>query len=113
MLLRDSKSMSFFAYPAIVAVTLFLLRNRQITEGGSPGSGVTIAGAELLMRISAIVHAAAFASAQGLSLLLRIASAPLILAGTTLQAEFRLAFGAIDGASAFLQHAALSVMHVL
>src|SRR5215469_882595 len=113
MLLHDSKRASLLAYPVIAAVTLFLLRNRQITGGGSPGSGVTIAGAELLVRVSAIVHAAVAVGTQGFSLLLRIATAPVIFAFTTLEAEGRIAFAAADGIGSFLQHATLFLVHTL
>ncbi|HLY07190.1 MAG TPA: hypothetical protein VKR31_15700 [Rhizomicrobium sp.] len=115
MLLRDSKSASIFALPAAAttAAILLLLRHRQITGVSSPGSGVTIAGAELLVRASAIVHAILSIGAQGLSLLLRIATAPLLLALTTLEAELRFAASAADGIGSFLQHAALTLLSMI
>ena len=115
MLLRDSKSASILAFPAVAttALVLFLVRNRQITNSGSPGSGVTIAGTELLVRVSAIIHAAVSIGAQGFSLLLRIATAPVIFALSTVEAEFRVGLGAIDGINGFLQHAAVYLIHAL
>ena len=116
MQLHDSKgSSSALALPmaATAAVTLFLLRNRQITEGNSPGSGVTIATSELLVRGSAIFHAILSVGAQGLSLLLHIATAPANFVFGTLLAEFRTALTAIDSIGAFLQHAAPYLLHML
>jgi hypothetical protein len=115
MLLHDSKRTSILAYPMIAtaAITLFLLRNRQITYGNSPGSGITIAGGELLVRISAIPHAAASIAESGFSLLLRIATAPAIFAFTTVESEFRTAVSAIDGLGAILQHASLYLLQAL
>ena len=115
MLLHDSKSASIFALPAVAttAVVLFLLRNRQITDGGSPGSGVTVAGAELFLRVSAIFHAAVSVGGPGFSLLVRIATAPVILAFTAVEAELRTGLGAAAGATAFLQHAAVYLIHAL
>lgn len=115
MLLREKKRTAFLAYPAIVttAVALFLLRNRQITNGSSPGSGVTIAGAEFFVRLSAAVHAAVLLGEQGLALLLRIAAAPVIFALSTAETEFRVGLGAADGINAFLQHAAVYLTHAL
>ena len=113
MQLRDSKTTSLFAYPMIATVALFLLRNRQITDGSSPGSGVTIAGAELLVRIAAIPHAAVSIGARGLSALFSIATEPAILAYTALDSEFRIAVGAIDGVGAILQHVSLTLLHAL
>ena len=113
MLLRDSKSASIFALPAIAstAVVLFLLRNRQIADGSAPGSGVTIAGAELVLRVSAFLHAAVSVGADGFALLMRVASAPVMFALTTLESELRIGFGAADGISGFLQHAASYLQH--
>lgn len=113
MLLHDTKRTSIFVFPAVAttAVILFLLRNRQITDS-SPGSGVTIASAELLVRVSAIIHAAVSVGAEGFSLLIRIATAPVIFALTTLDAEFRISLGALDGIGSFLQHAAVYLLHV-
>jgi hypothetical protein len=115
MLLRDSKRTSILAYPMIAtaAITLFLLRNRQITYGNSPGSGITIAGGELLVRIAAIPHAAASIGASGFSLLLRIATAPAIFAFTTLETEFRTALTAFDGVVSILQQASLYFLRAL
>lgn len=115
MLLRDSKRLSLAAYPAIAtaAVILFLLRNRQITNSSSPGSGATIAVAELLVRASAIIHGIASVGAHALSLLLRVAAAPMIFAISTVEAELRVGLGAADSISAFLQHAAVYLMNVL
>ena len=115
MLLHDSKRSPIFVFPAVAttAVILFLLRHRQITDGSSPGSGVTIVGAELFVRVSALVHAAPSIGAQGSSLLLRVATAPVILALTTLEAEFRGGLGAIDGIGSFVQHAAVYLIHTL
>lgn len=113
MLLRDTKLASLFALPAIAstAVLLFLLRNRQITDSSAPGSGVTIAGAELFVRVSAIFHAAVSAGADGLALLLRVASTPALLAYTALESELRFAAAAIGGVAAVLQHASVYVLH--
>lgn len=115
MLLRDSKSASIFALPAVAttALVLLLLRHRQIAVGSSPGSGVTVAGAELLVRVSAIVHGAVSIGARGLSLLLRIATAPATFVFTTLDTELRFAFSAADGIGSFLQHAALALIHTV
>ena len=113
MLLRESKSTSIFAYPAVASATvlLFLLRNRQITAGNSPGSGVSIASAELLVRASQILHATASVAAQGSSLSLRVAMAPMIFSVATLQAELRIALGAVHGIGDFVQHAAPYLLH--
>jgi len=115
MLLHDSKRTSILAYPMIAtaAIMLFLLRNRQITYGNSPGSGITIAGGELLVRLSAIPHAAASIAARGFSLLMRVAAAPAIFAFTTLESEFRTALAAFDGVASILQQASLYVLHAL
>lgn len=115
MLLHDSKRSSIFVSPAVAttAVILLLLRLRQITDGSSPGSAVTIVSAELLVRVSALVHWAVSVGAQGFSLLLRITTAPVIFALSTLEAEFRVGLGAIDGLGSFLQHAAVYLMHRL
>lgn len=113
MLLHNSKWTSILVFPpvAATAMILFLLRHRQITDS-SPGSGVTIASAELLVRVSALAHAAASVGAHGFSLLLRIATAPVIFALTTVDAEFRVGLGAVGGVGSFLQHAAMFLLHV-
>lgn len=115
MLLHDSRRATFYAYPAIAtaAVTIFLLRNRQVTEGGSPGSGVTIAGAELLVRLSAIVHWVLSVGAQGFSLLLRVSTAPWHLAFVALQSDFRMAVLAIGAIASLLHTANGWLLHVL
>ena len=113
MLLRDSKRISFLAYPMTATAALFLLRNRQITEGTSPGSGVTIAAAELLARVTTMFHAGVSIGESGFLLLLRVATTPAILAFTTLEAEFRTAVTAIDGIYSILQHASLYLQHML
>ena len=113
MLFRDTKSISVLAYPLTATVALFLLRNRQIAEGTSPGSGVTMAGAELLSRFAAMFHAGVFIGERGLLLLLRVATTPAILAFTTLESEFRTAVSAIDGIQSLLQHASLYLQHML
>lgn len=114
MLLHDSKRTSILVFPAVAttAVVLFLLQNRQITDS-SPGSGVTIAGGELVVRLSAILHAAVSLGAEGFSLLARIAAAPVMFALSTVEAEFRVDLGAIDGINGFVQHAAVYLLHVL
>jgi hypothetical protein len=89
MLLPDSKRTSILAYPMIAsaAIILFLLRNRQITHGNSPGSGVTIALGEVLSRFAALAHSVVSAGYGARSLLLRVALAPAHAASTTLQSE--------------------------
>jgi hypothetical protein len=113
MLLRDSKSISFFAYPLTATAALFLLRNRQIAEGTSPGSGIAIAGAELLARFASMFHAGVFIGEKAFLLLLRVATTPAILAFTTLESEFRTAVSAIDGIQSLLQHASFYLQHML
>ena len=115
MQLHDLKSTPMFAWPSIAtaAVLLFLLRNRPITDGSSPGSGVSIAVGELVLRLSAAANAAASLVAQGFSLLLHVAAAPVIFALTAVQTEFRVGLGAADGISAFLQHAVLYLIRAL
>ena len=102
-----------FAWPsaATAAILLFLLRNRPITDAGSPGSGVSIAMGELVIRLAAAVHAAMSVVAQGFSLLFHLAAAPAIFALSTVKSEFLVGLGAVDGISGFLKHAALYVQH--
>lgn len=115
MLLHESKSTSIFAWPAVAsaAVVLFLLRNRQITDGGSPGSGVTIAAGELIERASAMAHALFHVGESGLTLLVRVATAPAVLVYASLASEFRFAAGALAGVLAVVQHASLFLLHAL
>jgi hypothetical protein len=114
MLLRDSKSTAIFAYPAIAtaAVTLFLLRNRPIADGSSPGSGVTIAVSEVLSRLPDVAHWAIVTSDRALSLLFHAAAAPANLALATMEAEFRFAISAIGSLSSVFHALTAHLLHL-
>src|SRR5579871_5129657 len=92
----DSARAALALYPglAMATVAAFLLRARQIAIVNSPGSGITVAGSEVVMRLSALAHAAISIGEGALSILLRVALAPPQLAFAIVEGEFRVALGA-------------------
>ena len=102
-------------YPVLItaATAAFLLRGREIAGGASPGSGVTIAGVEMVSRISALMHFFVSTGERAVSLLLRVAIAPVHLAFATLQSEFAFAFAAVDGLGSVLHSASFYLLHMV
>jgi hypothetical protein len=104
-----------FRYPVLItaATAAFLLRGREIAGGTSPGSGVTIAGVEMISRISALVQFFVSTGERAVSLLLRVAVAPVHFAFATLQSEFAFAFGAVGSLESVLHSASLYLLHMV
>ncbi|HEX3429611.1 MAG TPA: hypothetical protein VHT03_01890 [Rhizomicrobium sp.] len=102
---------AFYPFLASATVATFLLRGRQIASSNSPGSGVSIAGSEILMRFSAIAHAALSLAVGALSLLFRLVLAPPHFAVATMESEFRIALYAVEHGVSLLHLATTYLLH--
>jgi len=103
----------FYPAAATVAITTVLLRSRDFSNTGSPGSGITIALSEVVSRVPEIGHWALTVGERGLSLLLRVALAPPQLVSATLASEFHVAAGAIAQLGSVLHAASAYFLNAL
>jgi hypothetical protein len=102
----------FYAVFGTATVAAFLVRVR-LGMSENPAPAHNTVGAVLLSRMSGLAHFAFSASETVLSLLLRIALAPVNVTLSAMEFVFRTAFAAIDGAGIILHLAPLLLLHAI
>jgi hypothetical protein len=100
----------FYAVFGTATVAAFLIRVRTgLNESISPGAKPV--GPEVLSRLAGLVHSVVSIGEGALSLLFRIALAPVNLVFSAAEFVFRAAFAGIESAATILHLAQLYLLH--